>query len=323
MKRGLPIHISLCCIVFAFVPSSRAQWRPSGDRSLPSCSDVVGSVYQAPGAAWGAHVDLRGFSDALPQSSVIANGMFEFRCVPHGAYDLRVLDSRGKVIHSEQVEVGAGFNSVHITLRQEQTEQPVSPWVSLRQLKRKTDRKAEDQLRKAYAAADRSKFDEAALHARKALERDPAYPEAFVMLGAACSRLQRNEEAAEHFSKAVELDPDSVLAHGNLAMTMLKLERYAAAEEPARRALKLASPLPQMHFALGVSLAGQGRNLDEAILHFDRASKSFPRARLAAVTLLVHTGRRSDAATRLEEYLRAPGDIDNRKELETLLTNLK
>jgi tetratricopeptide (TPR) repeat protein len=106
-------------------------------------------------------------------------------------------------------------------------------------------------------------------------------------------------------------------------MVMLKLERYAAAEEPARRALKIASPLPQMHFALGVSLAGQGRNLEEAILHFDRAAKSFPRARLAAVRLLVHAGRRSDAAGRLEEYLRASGDIDNRKELETLLANLK
>ena len=78
-----------------------------------------------------------------------------------------------------------------------------------------------------------------------------------------------------------------------------------------------------MHFALGVSLGAQGRNLDEAVHHLVRASQSFPRARLAAVRILAEAGRRSDAATRLEQYLRTSGDVGNRKELETLLTNLK
>jgi hypothetical protein len=128
---------------------------------------MEGVVYQTPGAVAGAHAELRGTADGgLPHSSAIADGMFHFRCVPHGVYDLRVLDSRGNVIHSEQIESGPGINSVHITLHQVQTERPAPPWVSVRQLKRKTDRKAENELQKAYAAADRSRFDEAVLHAR-------------------------------------------------------------------------------------------------------------------------------------------------------------
>ena len=78
-----------------------------------------------------------------------------------------------------------------------------------------------------------------------------------------------------------------------------------------------------MDFALGLSLGAQRRNLDEAIEHLDRAAASHPRARLAAVKFLAEAGRRSDAAGRLEQYLRVSGDSADRKDLESLLARLK
>jgi len=106
-------------------------------------------------------------------------------------------------------------------------------------------------------------------------------------------------------------------------LAMLHLKRYDAAEQAARQALKLARPLPDMHFALGVSLGAQKRNLDEAVEHLDRAAASHPRARLAAIGFLAEAGRRSDAASRLEQYLRLSGDSPDRKNLELLLAQLK
>ena len=256
-------------------------------------------------------------------SSPINNGAFDFTCVDAGDYDLRVLDIRGKIIHSERIDLRGSMNSVHVLLSNPETERPASQWVSVRQLQRKTDRKAEREVRKAHAAAERGSFDEAIEHSREALARDPAYPQAWLELGSVYARMKQYEQAAGHFEKAAELDPDYVPAHRNLALAMLYLKRYDAAEEAARQALKLARPLPEMHFALGVSLGAQRRNLDEAIEHLDRAAASHPRARLAAVQFLVEAGRRSDAASRLEQYLRVSGDSPDRKNLELLLAQLK
>jgi tetratricopeptide (TPR) repeat protein len=221
------------------------------------------------------------------------------------------------------IDVRTGSNSVQVTLSSVQGERPASPWVSARQLKRKPNGKAERELRKARAALESGRFDEAIQHSSKALALDPTYPEALVALGVAQSRLGRFEEASEQFTKAAELDPAYESAHSNLAIAMLRLRRFGAAEEAARRSLKIVRPLPTMDYVLGVSLGAQNRNLDEAIEHLDQAAGSHPRAGVAAAQLLIEAGRRSDAAKRLGKYLRVCGDVQDRKDLESLLAQLK
>jgi tetratricopeptide (TPR) repeat protein len=142
------------------------------------------------------------------------------------------------------------------------------------------------------------------------------------MLGVAYAGMERHDEALKHFTKATELDPDSALAHSNLAITMLRLQRYQPAEQEARRALKLGGSLPQMEFALGVSLGAQGKQLDEAVQHLDRAGSDIPRAKIAAVKLLAAAGRRDDALHRIEQYLRNSGNTQERNDLESLRSSL-
>jgi hypothetical protein len=141
-------------------------------------------------------IDLRGLFDiTYAQSSRIINGSFDFSCVVAGDYTLQVTDMRGRSIHSEQITVrGGGLESVHITLSTPEAQRPASPWVSVRQLQRKTDKKAERELRKAHAAAERGSFHEAIQHSREALARDPAYPQAWLELGYANARMKKYEE---------------------------------------------------------------------------------------------------------------------------------
>ena len=204
-----------------------------------SCTFLHGVVSQAQGSASGVSIELRGQFDATQaQSSPITNGAFDFNCVAAGDYTLRVLDIQGKIIHSEQIDLRGRVNSVHVLLANPQTERPASQWVSVRQLQRKTDKKAERELRKAHAAAERGGFTEAIEHARKALARDPEYPQAWLDLGYAYARLSQYEEAAVHFTRAAELDPEYMPAHRNLALAMLHLKRYDAVEEACPPGIK-------------------------------------------------------------------------------------
>lgn len=324
MKPRLPISttFSLLLVLAAF---SHAQFRDRDSLRWDSCVPVTGTIFQAPGAATVVtSVELQSLSGAEPaRSAPISNSSFMITCVPVGHYRLLVIDYRNKVVHSMDVEVSTRVNTVQVLLPNDQAERPASPWVSVSQLKRKIDGKASREFQRALSAADRGKYDEAIQHSHKALEREPAYPEAVVMLGVAHARLGRYEEAAEQFNKAVELDPGFLLAQSNLAVSMLRLQRFGAAEEAARRSLAIARPLPLMEYVLGLSLAAQNRNLTEAIEHLDRASATYPRAAAAAVRLLIAAGRRDDAATRLEKYLRVSGDVEGHKDLESLLATLK
>ena len=178
-------------------------------------------------------------------------------------------------------------------------------------------------MRKAYAALERYRFDEAADYSQRALSRDPENTLAIVGLGVAYAGLEKYEEATDQFSRAAKIDPESVSAHSNLAIVMLRQQRWDLAEQEARRALTIAHPLPQMHYVLGLSLGAQGRNVEEALANLDRAAAAFPRARVASVRVLLDAGRATDAATRAEQYLRVSGNGDERKELESLLAQLQ
>jgi Tfp pilus assembly protein PilF len=324
MKSRKSKVVVACTLLLVSVQSSDAQMRDLRAADGHACSALFGVVSQGPGSASGVSIEVRGrFDITQAHSSPIANGAFDFTCVAVGDYTLRVIDIKGNTIHSEQIEVSGQMNSVHVLLSSTQAERPASQWISVRQLQRKTDKKAERELGKAHAAVERGAYSEAVEHSRKALARDPEYPQAWLELGYVYARISQYEDAAAHFTRAADLDPEYLPAQRNLALAMLQLKRYDAAEAAARQALKLARPLPEMDFTLGVSLGWQRRNIDEAIQHLDRAAASHPRARLAAVRFLAEAGRRKEAVTRLEQYLRVLGDSPDRKDLESLLAYLK
>ena len=81
---------------------------------------------------------------------------------------------------------------------------------------------------------------EAESHLREALELDPDFAEAHVLLGRLLGRQERFAEAAGHFARALVQDPSNSGWHRDRAMALILARRYAAARgalASARRAV--------------------------------------------------------------------------------------
>ncbi|MXX75740.1 MAG: tetratricopeptide repeat protein [Holophagales bacterium] len=85
---------------------------------------------------------------------------------------------------------------------------------------------------------------EAQSHLREALELDPGFAEAHVLLGRLLGQQERFAEAAGHFARALVQDPSNSGWHRDRAMALLLARRYAAARgalTSARRTLANSS----------------------------------------------------------------------------------
>jgi superkiller protein 3 len=198
----------------------------------------------------------------------------------------------------------------------------VSGTVSVKDLKRKIDPKAAKELHKSQQAAAKGDRQKVIEHLRRAIDRDPAYMEAYNNLGAAYMQMNEFGRAVNEFQKAVELVPDSPMANSNLTVALYSLKRYPEAERAARQALKANPQSKRASLVLGMSLALEKRLPDEALDSLERAAPLFPRARLAAADLLAHQGQRDQAIEELKRYLKS-GKVEDRQSVETWLAELQ
>ncbi len=144
------------------------------------------------------------------------------------------------------------------------------------------------------ALHDESRFDEATLHYRRALQIEPDYAPAYNSLGVALRALGRLDEAIASYRQAVAKRPDYAEAHYNLATALLehrKPHEALAHFEIARRSLPMTAGA---HNNLGVALASAGRR-DEAIAQFQAALALQPDAPVTLRNL-------GEASARLQRY---------------------
>lgn len=187
---------------------------------------------------------------------------------------------------------------------------PRTASVSYHQLTHEVPAKA----RKAYQTAERSKANgdlaKAIIYYQKALALDPQYIEAWNNLGSAQILAGDFKTAEVNFEKAYALDPTAHPVLTNLAFLLLRRNRPAEAESFARRAVK-ANPLaPRGLYVLGISLAGQGKQTDEAIRLLEQSRGTVGRAHFALAPLLAQSNRLHDAADHLKKYLALPSAPD-------------
>lgn len=168
--------------------------------------------------------------------------------------------------------------------------------------------------RKAYLAAERSKANgdltQAIEFYRKALELDPQYLEAWNNLGSAYILRDEIPAAQASFEKAYALDPTAHPVLTNLAFLLLRRNRPAEAEGYARRAVRADPLAPRGLYVLGVSLAGQNKETEEAIRLLERSCDTVGRAHFALAPLLAQTRRLREAADHLKKYLALPSPAD-------------
>lgn len=196
--------------------------------------------------------------------------------------------------------------------------------VSFQQLQHKVPKQAFKEYKKGRADTRKGDNETALGHFQNAIQIDPEFTNAHNDLGVVLAKLGNVGEAAEQFRKALALAPDYNIAAGNLSLALYLLQRYREVLPLARQALRSDPSLLHVRYVLAVSLIAEHGDKKEALENLERAAAKFPDAHVMASNILAQIGRRAEAATQLEEYLRsAPKEETNRQEIETRLAQLR
>ena len=166
---------------------------------------------------------------------------------------------------------------------------------------------AKSQLNAGLILAKMDRIAEASMHLDQASRIDGNLPHVYTSLGAAFSRLGRNDEAAEAFLAALQRDPGDAIAHYNLGTLRLMMGDPGGSIPHLESARDLNPTEPDGRFQLGLAYLRAGRPRD-AIPELSKALELSPDLAAAHVQLaLAHLklGMRHEAAVEAELAARA------------------
>jgi tetratricopeptide (TPR) repeat protein len=123
-------------------------------------------------------------------------------------------------------------------------------------------------------AADKN-WSDAAVAARKAIDKSPGNAKYHYNLGVISKRLGDLQTAQEHYENAIDIDPGLISAHVNLAMILAKKKEWEKAEKHFRRVSRARPRDAEIFYNLGVALAEQDK-WQEASNQFRQALKIRP-----------------------------------------------
>lgn len=250
------------------------------------------------------------------------NGDFVFSGVPMGTYTLRVMSMSGATITEKIVEVQESVDGVEIELPQLQGAKPGSGTVSVAQLRHRIPSNAMKAYNKALKASRKKDADAAIAYLEKAVAADPEFIQAQTDLGRFYIQKHQPEKVLAAFREVLKLDPHSEVAYAGSSVADFWLTRYSDAEESARLALKIDPSSEANHLFLGMSLAAQNKNEEEALENLEKSFKAFPAARITAAEILARHKKFTAATGELQDYLKT-GNPDRRNEVASWLQDLK
>jgi predicted Zn-dependent protease len=235
---------------------------------------------------------------------VAPNGQFEFRSVPLGTYEIRVLGPQNELVKRELIHVSDTFNFVTVRLSErKQVATKGDGTVSLAQLKHRPPKKAMQELLKSEKLRKKGDHQGAIGALLRAVEYDPEYMEALNNLGCRYMETQEPAQAAKYFQQALKLDPSQVSIYVNVAVALLNTGKYRDAIPPARRAFDLDSSNRKARYVLGMSLANSGIYTAET-LQLLHASTEFPLARYTLARVYTGFGWYQLAREALGDYIK-------------------
>jgi tetratricopeptide (TPR) repeat protein/transglutaminase-like putative cysteine protease len=124
--------------------------------------------------------------------------------------------------------------------------------------------------RNAFGQGDRS----AAMNAfKRAVEVDPKFTRAWLLLGTLYMALGQSDSALDALRKAIDSDPKQVVARRTYALALAHLRRPDAAMDAWRDAVKIAPDDPRSNAELGSMLVQQMR-YGEALPYLETAAKN-------------------------------------------------
>lgn len=230
-------------------------------------------------------------------------GGYDFRDVPAGSYELRVLDGHGDVLCRELVNATDGINQFNVELPERQTANPAGGTVSINRLKHRPPKQAIKLLDKAETYHRKGQNDKAVEALEKAVEIDPELMEAQNSLACRYLEMKNRAKAIEHYRRALALDPSQSVLYVNLAVALVQDHRGAEAEVAARRAIDLDGTNERARYVLGMALYDRGAITPEALHLLHESSVQFPTAALTLAQVYSNLGWTILAREQLSGYL--------------------
>tara|TARA_B100000686_G_scaffold348468_1_gene439576 strand:- start:1551 stop:3356 length:1806 start_codon:yes stop_codon:yes gene_type:complete len=124
--------------------------------------------------------------------------------------------------------------------------------------------------------AMKGQLDQAALHYRRAIEKDSSNINAYRNLGAVLLKTGDDDGAANSFREALARKPSQPSIRNNLGSILYRKRKVVEAEEQFRRAVKLSPENSTILYNLAMALADQGKR-NEAARYLRSALKVTPR----------------------------------------------
>lgn len=250
----------------------------------------------------------------------LPNGSFELDNLPNGHYE--VVATQGVNEAREQVQIdGPGIN---VTLRMPTESEAAAAGsqdsVSVAQLK--VPSKARNLYRKAQEHADKNKISDALHEVEQALKIAPTYAPALTLRGLIAMQQGKAPQAVSDLEAAVQHDPTYGLAYIVLGSAYNMASRFDDAIRVLSRAESLAPSAWQLHFELSKALLGKGdftRSLQQAAKAGELSSVDYPPLHLVMARAYLGMKSYPQAITELEQFLRRdPHSADAAQAQQTL-----
>ena len=173
---------------------------------------------------------------------------------------------------------------------------------------------------KAQEAANKKKYDQAAMFLQQVLDRDRQDFQAWTLLGTIYRLQDKADEAEKAYLNALNIKPTFVLALIDLGRLRSSQKKYEAAIEPLTHAVESQPESGEANLLLGEAYL-QLKKGSKAIPYLNTAANNGkPEAHLRLGWLYNAAGMRDKAAVEYEEFLRKQPNYPDRKKLEEYIS---
>ena len=274
--------VGMVCLVVCLCPAARGYGQLLGSKSAMvefrgrvidgGTSDYAGLVIEV------ANLRDRTIED---HADVTAEGLFWFREIPAGDYEIKVLTQYGEELVTTVASVGMFSPPFEIRLPGVKSSRPASGTVSIQQLNHPVSKRVRKLLDSGYHLFEDQRFDDAVARFREAVTDDPGCAQAHADLGLALSKKEAWAGAIEAYRAASALDPRNSILHSNLGVALSMMRRYDEAEREIAKALTLDGTNARAHYVMAGLLLRKPGQLREAVSHLVAAQDHVPSARPA------------------------------------------
>jgi tetratricopeptide (TPR) repeat protein len=186
--------------------------------------------------------------------------------------------------------------------------------------------KEKEFLEEGKRLIEEGSYQKASFFLKKALEKNPDYPDINNLMGVSLSLSGRYKEAVTYFKRAVKANPEYIEGHINYALTLNQLGQVEKASDEFEIAEKLEmerdSEMEKVEFSVRARIANVHKDaavlyasierIDEAILELEKALKFAPNfhdIRTLLGEMYIKKGDYSEAKEVLKEVLTRSGDF--------------